>query len=278
MTWGIHTVYLPRENLRFIEEWLAYHTLLGASYFHLYDNTGSTELIRDHSIAVTGKNSYELPADFFYSDDDIEEIQNEIFRKYPVTKIKWQPRREDGQIHYGQVPACDHFSESMKSTRRAFIDMDEFICSPYVIEDSFIAQAIILEQKKFDDRNGYDTALEVTKTFSFNTKGMGPKVFIDMAHYRTGHSNVHSLYSHLRVPILRDFSGIRINHYNHGEYAHRWLLDWYHIFDPSWTPVAYEDVFTERDDGAAAIAPEIDYSRFVQAALRKPPSFVRARP
>jgi hypothetical protein len=277
MSWGIHTVYLPRENLRFIEEWLAYHTLLGASYFHLYDNTGSTELIRGQSIAVTGKNSYDLPADFFYSDDEIDEIQNEIFRKYPVTKIKWQPRREDGQIHYGQIEACDHFSESMKSTYCAFIDMDEFLSSPDPIEDNFVAKAIILEQKKFDDRNGYDTALEVTKTFSFNTRRLAQKIFIDMAHYRIGHPNIHCLARHLR-PLLRDFEAIRINHYNHGEYSHQLLLGWWNDYDPTWNPVAYEDVFTERDDSAAAIARKIDYSRFVQAALRKPPSFVPARP
>lgn len=93
MAWGIQTVYLPRENLQFLEEWLQYHVLLGAEYFYLYDNTGSETIFLGNSLAINGKNKYGVPFDLSLPDVQIEEMEAEIFRKYPVTKVKWQPKK-----------------------------------------------------------------------------------------------------------------------------------------------------------------------------------------
>jgi hypothetical protein len=38
---SIHTIFLPRENLFFLKEWLFYHFNLGVEHIYLYDNTGS---------------------------------------------------------------------------------------------------------------------------------------------------------------------------------------------------------------------------------------------
>jgi hypothetical protein len=45
------------------------------------------------------------------TDAEVEEIEAEIFRKYPVRKIKWQPRH-DRKIVLNQSAACDHFAET----------------------------------------------------------------------------------------------------------------------------------------------------------------------
>lgn len=263
MGWGIQTTYLPRENLRFIEEWLAYHTLLGAEYFHLYDNTGSTELVDGHSIAVDGMNKYGMQVDMRLTDAQILEIEADIFKKYPVTKITWQPR-ENGQIVNGQVAAVDHFAEGMKSGWCAFIDMDEFIYASGPVADLLRDKAVIMLQKKFDDRFGYDTALEITKTFKFNTLGWASKLILDMEHYIPGGINIHHLnVLQMGVPLHADINEIRINHYNHNPTGHAYMAQHLRSLDPSWTVVPHDQVFTERCELALNLSRKLDYDSFV---------------
>ena len=39
---GLHTVFIARENILFLKEWVLYHRLKGIDHFFLYDNTGAT--------------------------------------------------------------------------------------------------------------------------------------------------------------------------------------------------------------------------------------------
>jgi hypothetical protein len=263
MGWGIHTVYIPREELRFLEEWLAYHTMLGAEYFHLYDNTGSTTPHGGHSIEIDGKNRHGKPIDMRLSNADILEVEADIFKKYPVTKTIWQPM-EDGRIVHGHVGAVDHFGARMKDGWCAFIDIDEFIYSPFPITDLLHNKVVVMDQKKFHSRFEYDTALEITKCFKFNTRAWAPKLIIDMEHYLPGGPNIHSLNAHLMgVDLTSNSERIRFNHYNHNQVGHDYLLQWLTHLDPSWVPVPYEDTFTERDDILRERAKALDYGSFI---------------
>jgi len=38
---AIQTVFILKENLPFLEEWIVYHKKIGVDKFYLYDNTGS---------------------------------------------------------------------------------------------------------------------------------------------------------------------------------------------------------------------------------------------
>lgn len=38
---AIHTIFILKENLPFLREWIAYHINLGFDKIYLYDNTGS---------------------------------------------------------------------------------------------------------------------------------------------------------------------------------------------------------------------------------------------
>ncbi len=267
MPWGIHSVYIPRENLRFMEEWLAYHTRLGAEYFHLYDNTGSTDLKLGQAIAVTGKNKYGIEMDFSRSDDEISDIEAEIFRKYPVVKTIWRPTNGRRIVH-GHVAACDHFSERMKTGWCAFVDMDEFLYSPYAIEDVLGDHSIVVRQQRFADRFKHETALEITDTFPIDTRKWGSKPFIDMSRYWDGRRScpsgsvtVHTLAGRSARSI--DTGILRFNHYNHNERNHEWLLAHHLQLDENWRPVPFDSVFTEKCDLVARRASEIDYTKFV---------------
>jgi hypothetical protein len=271
MAWGIHTIYIPRENLRFLEEWIQYHLLLGAEYFYLYDNTGSTFLDLGNSIAITGKNKYGVPIDFSLTDAEVEEIEAEIFRKYPVQKIKWQPR-QDGKIVLDQPAACDHFAETYSADWCAFIDTDEFLCSPFKIDELLEGSAVRICQKKFEDRHHYRTALEITKSFSINTQRWAPKLIIRMKdyvvgakskNYVVGDKSIHNLPTRTPpIPLALDV--LRFNHYNHNRRGHQWLLENYQQLDPSWQPKAFEVVFDENCGILSGVAKKIDYAKFTK--------------
>jgi hypothetical protein len=262
MSWGIQTVYLPRENLRFLEEWLQYHSMLGAEYFFLYDNTGSQTLDLGNSAAVNGKNKYGMPLDFSLSDRQIEEIEAEILKKYPVTKVKWQPL-QNGEIVYGQTLACDHFSETARVDWCAFIDIDEFLCTPHKVENLLKGKAVKISQKKFDDRFNYRTALEVTKTFSMDTRRWSPKLIINMRYYRAGATSIHNLkINSVFGPAALNIDDLRFNHYDHNPRGHDWLLENCHWIDKNWRPVIFEDVFTERCELLQGLSKRIKYGEF----------------
>lgn len=263
MAWGIQTVYIPRENLRFLEEWLAYHTLLGAERFYMYDNTGSRSLHLNNGIAATGRNKYGLEMDFSLTDDEILDIEAQIFRRYPVTKVAWQPREGD-QIVHGHVESVDHFAETTNLDWCAFIDIDEFLYSPQPIADLLHGKLLTMLQKKFDDRFSYDTALEITRTFPVDTRVWGSKRFIEMQHYIPGGRNIHHLNADKMGASNRlDFEQLHFHHYNHNRTGHQWLLDYRSMIDPNWPAVPYEDVFTDTCTTLKEKAKAIDYASFV---------------
>ena len=57
MVLAIHTVYLPREHILFLEEWIVYHIWQGVDRFYLYNNTGSIGDVRSNyrNVNQTGK-------------------------------------------------------------------------------------------------------------------------------------------------------------------------------------------------------------------------------
>ena len=40
---AIHSVFILKENILFLEEWIKYHILLGFNKFYLYDNSKVTK-------------------------------------------------------------------------------------------------------------------------------------------------------------------------------------------------------------------------------------------
>lgn len=47
---AIHSVFIAKENILFLEEWIDYHLLIGFNRFYLYDNSKVTEKVpRGHN-------------------------------------------------------------------------------------------------------------------------------------------------------------------------------------------------------------------------------------
>ncbi len=155
---AIQTVFILKENIPFLREWILYHFNLGFDKIYLYDNTGS--------IGDTGsnkdKNKYNINFNKLVnlSDDEINKEMQSILNDYPnVVYVKWQPKNEQGKIIYGQMLSVYHYLENYgsESEYTAFIDTDEFIFSKknHDLKDFIIKNnkdKYILYQKKFGDR------------------------------------------------------------------------------------------------------------------------------
>ncbi|NOY16676.1 MAG: glycosyltransferase family 92 protein [Gammaproteobacteria bacterium] len=234
---AIHTVFLPRENLFFIKEWLAYHTYIGIDHFYLYDNTGSI----GRGGSTPARNKYGI--DFYtltaaLSDAEVGAILNEILAEFGdhCTLIEWQPRDEKGQVVYGCEESIIHcmYNYSRDVKWLCAIDMDEFLYSPCNepldslldwLEDKGHSQCVLL-QKKFEDRflhldklvTNIENCIE-----GIDTAIWGPKnIILTDAFYPDGIQSIHNIPVRFGSSHWIDTNRLRFNHYN----VNGWQLNW----------------------------------------------------
>jgi hypothetical protein len=139
---AIHTVFILRENILFLEEWVYYHILLGFNKFYLYDNSKVTKsggAHPGHKCFVPGKVSkYGVNYDKVVDMTDVQIVQyiQKLCEKYKCIEIlEWSPTDGKGNILHNQEQAHNHCLKKLKSDKIdwcANIDMDEYI----VIKDS----------------------------------------------------------------------------------------------------------------------------------------------
>ena len=209
---GVHTVFLAKENILFLKEWILYHRLKGIEHFFLYDNTGSRRAApvdeNNPHLLHERVNKYGVPYHEIVclSDTEIQEILNEIQLEIPnVEVVKWQPRDEDGNIMYAQTQALndalDHYGEMVDWM--AFMDMDE-----YLVSDKTVPELCRwLESRGY---GGYDGGLMADRVMSTRLDNMdryvtennmgfasplpiAPKYLCNTRYVR--HGNVHSFRS-----------------------------------------------------------------------------------
>lgn len=216
----IQTVYLPVENIKYIEEWLDYHTnIIGIEHFFLYDNTGAHPEPYSHntSIQTNGMNKHGISFNQEY--EDVIRAEKEIFKKYPVTKVIWQPM-ENNKIVYGQMDAAFHFAKYMKTGLCAFIDIDEFI----VKGNSDFEEGRLL-QKRMKSRFYYDKVSECNEVLNIQHQDWSPKVILNLetlVNYNGEWPDVIHFYteSFKHLKILDSY----INHYSHSKRSHDLML------------------------------------------------------
>ena len=143
-TFAIHTVFIAKENILFMEEWLDYHMQLGFTKFYLYDNSKSAglgEWYRERMTPASFNNivpgkvnkhriNYHERVDM--SNGQVADLLRRIADKYRdhVALIEWSPLDDNGAVTYGQLEAHTDCLARMKKERVdwcANIDMDEFI-------------------------------------------------------------------------------------------------------------------------------------------------------
>ena len=209
---GVHTVFLAKENILFLKEWILYHKLKGIDHFFLYDNTGSTPsspTVEASPHTVNGRVSkYDVPYDDLVclSESEISDVLHEIQQEIPnVTLVRWEPTDEDGNVRHAQVEALN---DALKRYGEVvdwmvFMDMDEFLVSDMPIpelckwlESHGFDGGLMTEQvmsTRFDNLDQYVTESE--KAFA-EPYPPAPKYLCNVR--RTTHAEVHSFRSRSR--------------------------------------------------------------------------------
>ena len=136
---ALHTVFIARENILFLREWLEYYRLLGISEFYLYDNSlvqVSNPFNQKNPNIVPGKinkHNINYATLISISDDEIRHIMKEIQHEVPgVHYVPWSPLNDDGKVMHGQVEAANACQLRLSGHVDWVLvcDMDEFLVSP----------------------------------------------------------------------------------------------------------------------------------------------------
>ena len=140
---AVATVFIARENVRFMREWIDHHRALGVSEFHLYDNS-AVEAVDDPTVAasphfVPGQvnvHGVDYRDRAGLSDGEVDAGLAAIAAVPGVPGVYFydhSPRDENGQVVYGQRPALNDAVNRLRErgvTWLLAIDMDEFLVLP----------------------------------------------------------------------------------------------------------------------------------------------------
>lgn len=245
---AIQSVFLARENILFLKEWLIYHIEIGADHFYLYDNTGSVSRAGNSK----GINKYEIPYGNItsgMSDKDIQDIMDEIQKELPgmITYVKWTPKDKKGNIIYGWNEALADYvhNHGRDAEWTCFIDIDEFLFS---VRENSIKEIIkrvekdgysdiLIHQKKFGERY-YNTDKYVTHIEScvegISTTGWASKhilrpeaVNLDALINMTKGWNMHMIPIRNAKGMWMNVTELRFNHYNTNKCLLKWMKGYY---------------------------------------------------
>ena len=239
---GIQTVFILKENLPFLREWVIYHIHIGFDKIFLYDNTGSIGI--DSSNKTINKYAFNFNTIINMNDDlvnnELQSILNDF--KDNVFYIKWQPKDDKGNIIYGQTEAIKHYIENYKNSvdYTAYTDIDEFIFSVnninlknyiYDLSKNNITK-IIIKQKKFMDRfcnKEKKNIIDITKTVdNLDTSGWAPKIIIKNNDTNIENiSNIHSILNINGKTEEAPLDTLRFNHYNVNKKQIEWMKNFY---------------------------------------------------
>ena len=217
---SIHTMYIPLENVLYLDDWLSYHTSIGVHSFYLYDNSGSTKYAsfqennnsfqNNNSIAKNNTNKY---GHKFKEIPHLDKIQDKIFKKYSVTKVTWQPLDSEGNIVSNLKESVMHLKENFVSSGLvAFIDMDEYI----VKKEEFRPSRML--QQKYESRFLYKSVFDIRRGLPFRVTSADSKCIVDMQDVSSVPNNIH--FYEYDLPISESW----YNHYHYNKVQHDWIV------------------------------------------------------
>jgi hypothetical protein len=167
---AIHTIFIKKENILFLEEWLCYHIILGFTKFYLYDNSkcqkpsdfDSKNKYLNFGYCNKSNINYDeiIKSNKIQTDDVFEKIMDKY--KDFIVLVEWSPLNKDGFITYGQEEGHADCLKRLKFDKInwcANIDMDEYIViNKYKTIQEYVEKLdnkisnIKLSQKRFESR------------------------------------------------------------------------------------------------------------------------------
>ena len=243
---GIQTVFILKENLPFLREWIIYHLHIGFDKIFIYDNTGSVG--HDSSNKYINKYAFNFNNIIRMDDTTIETELQSILNDFKnnVIYVKWQPKNDKGEIIYAQDLAIKHYIENYKDITdyTAYIDIDEFIFSEnntniknyiYNLSKDNVNK-IIIKQKKFVDRfcnKSLKNIVDITNTIeNLDTNGWSPKNIIKNNSLKIMDNfniniNIHDINIIDGTSFEPSYDILRFNHYNVNNKQIEWMKGFY---------------------------------------------------
>ncbi len=133
---ALMTVFILRENILFLEEWIEHHLKMGIDHFVLYDNSKvqRTEKNERYKNVNPGSiNKHNQNYSKLITQENAEFKLNDILNKYGsiITIIPWTKKDKNGKIGYFQIEAINDFIKRYKRIYdyALLTDMDEFMVS-----------------------------------------------------------------------------------------------------------------------------------------------------
>ena len=167
---AIHTVFILKENILFLEEWIKYHILLGFNKFYLYDNSKINKISgfdKKHINTIKFGNVNKYKVDYGkivnMTNEQMNIYMKNLCDKYKcIELIEWSPTDKKGNILYNQREAHNNCLKILKKDKVewcANIDMDEYIAiknfdsiEKYLLSLPQNVKNIRLGQVRFDSR------------------------------------------------------------------------------------------------------------------------------
>jgi hypothetical protein len=220
---AIHTIFLLKENIPFLREWIIYHLNLGVDKIYLYDNTGS--IGRNGSTKDTNKYDVKFNELVSLNDEELNKEMQSIINDYPdkIVYVKWQPKDEKGNIVYGLIEGTyDYLDKYGKENDfTAFIDTDEFLFSKnnHDLKDFIVKNKqdkYVMFQKKFIDRFCYKNkkVIEIDDALDVDTSMWGWKNIIRNNKIIKNGKNPHLIDVSTKDTIFCKMDDLRFNHFN----------------------------------------------------------------
>ena len=230
MKLAIHSVFIAKENILFLEEWIDYHIQIGFDVFYLYDNSKVNRKSSWYDIGnalVPGKiNRHNINYDEVVklTSHQVDEILRKIQDKYKdiIYITEWSPLDENGFICYYQEEAHNDCLSKLKQTDVtwcASIDIDEFIVANTTNIKTFLSKiddnvfAVYMQQQRFQTRFSHldKNVIEIDKVFIENLDKSHSNKYIYNVN-KTIHAKIHSCTGHGNK-LHPDVPVISFNHY-----------------------------------------------------------------
>lgn len=235
---AIHTIFIPRENLFFLKEWLEYHILLGVEHFYLYDNTGSYGF--EGSNSTTNKYGVDFKSyTNGLTDQEVGQVLDAVLGELTdyCTLVEWRPRDANGRIEYNMGAAIVDVIEKCNKDVEwlCCIDMDEYL---YSKEDNDLNSLCswlskqghsrcYIQQKKFSDRylNLNKYVIDIYECIDgIDTRGWAPKLIINTDHFDShGKQFIHDIPVKSGTTHYFEPDILRFNHYNVNQSQLEWM-------------------------------------------------------
>lgn len=183
---AIHSVFIRKENILFLEEWIDYHIQIGIDAFYLYDNSKVEKVVGFNApkkFMIPGKiNKHNINFDNIVNMTD-KEVSNTLLKiqdKYKnVNIIEWSPKDDSGKIVHFQSKAHMDCLNRLKKTDIDWcisIDIDEFLVlkdkgiKDYINLLDPLTYACMISQYRFETRfNNLNKLITEVNKSSYNT-------------------------------------------------------------------------------------------------------------